>query len=199
MTREEISQQLLEFFKALADKNRLRLVGLLAQRAFAVEELALVLELQASTVSHHLAKLQAAGLVKASPDGHYHLYSLDFTALERRAKLLLSDKQLVQLAETTVEGDPFERKVMETFTDGQGRFKQLPKKRKKFEVLLRHTLSAFADEGPWLEKEVNLRLKQFSDDTAALRRGLVDHGLFQRAKDSSSYWLSPEGDKLVKR
>ena len=60
MTRDDA---LLQFFKALADANRLRVVGLLAHRPHSVEELATVLELRPSTVSHHLSKLATARLV----------------------------------------------------------------------------------------------------------------------------------------
>ncbi len=49
--------ELVDFYKALADANRLKIVGLLANRAYSVEELAALLKLKPSTVSHHLAKL----------------------------------------------------------------------------------------------------------------------------------------------
>lgn len=67
-------QVLLPFLKALADPTRLRIVGLLSLRPHAVEELATVLKLRASTVSHHLGKLQSAGLLHSEVQGHYHLY-----------------------------------------------------------------------------------------------------------------------------
>lgn len=46
----------------MADANRLRLIGLLAQKESSVEELAAVLDISASTVSHHLSKLAEIGL-----------------------------------------------------------------------------------------------------------------------------------------
>ena len=61
---------LLTFFKSLADANRLRIVGLLAHRPHTVEELAEVLALRPSTVSHHLSRLSAAELVSATVQGH---------------------------------------------------------------------------------------------------------------------------------
>ncbi len=51
-----MSDELVGFFKALADPNRLKIVGLLAQKPYSVEELAALLELKASTVSHHLSQ-----------------------------------------------------------------------------------------------------------------------------------------------
>ena len=49
--------ELLEFFKALADANRLKIIGLLAQDEYTVEEMAEILTLRPSTVSHHLTRL----------------------------------------------------------------------------------------------------------------------------------------------
>ena len=183
---------LLTFFKALADRNRLRVVGLLAHRAYAVEELATVLELRPSTVSHHLSKLTAAGLVRSTAQGHYHVYALDLDALERSARTRLSQDDLRELAPRTSDLDPFDEKVLSTFLDEHGRIRQLPMKRKKFQVLLRHALRLFDDEGPWPEKEVNERLQVLTSDTASLRRGFIDHGLMVRNRDGSAYRLAPQ-------
>ena len=48
---------ILNFFKALANENRLKLVGILSQVECSVEDLAARLELKEPTVSHHLMKL----------------------------------------------------------------------------------------------------------------------------------------------
>ena len=85
--------ELLSFFKALADANRLRIHGLLAARPYSVEELATVLGLGASTVSHHVSKLVEAGLLTGRADGHYHVYSLDEGALAAKAKQMLARSQ----------------------------------------------------------------------------------------------------------
>lgn len=178
---------LLTFFKALADGNRLRLVGLLAHRSYAVEELATVLELRPSTVSHHLSKLTKAGLVRSSAQGHYHLYELDLDALRVQAESLLSTDDLQQLAPRSSGLDPYDEKVLSTFLDEEGRVKQIPMKRKKFEVLLRHALRLFEGDGPWTERELNERLKGLSSDTATFRRGFIDHRMMVRNRDGSEY------------
>lgn len=153
-----------------------------------MEELATILDLRASTVSHHLAKLAASGLVRGAPDGHHHVYSLDLDALQSRARALLVDEELRGLADVEGTHDPFEKKVLETFLDAEGRLKQIPLKRKKLDVILRHALRLFEDDGPWDEREVNRRLKGLSDDTATLRRGMIDHGLLKRVKGGGAYW-----------
>lgn len=179
---------LLSFFKALADANRLRVVGLLAHRPHSVEELATVLELRPSTVSHHLKRLSDARLVRSEAQGHYHVYALDVDALQERAKAL-SEPSVLKAIEP--EEDPYAARVLRAFLDEDGRLKQVPMKRKKFEVVLRYALRHFEDEGPWTEVEVNERLKSVADDTATLRRGFIDHGLMTRDRRGEAYRLVP--------
>jgi hypothetical protein len=75
----------LAFFKALADANRLKIVGSLAQGPRTVEQLAALLNLQSSTVSHRLARLSKAGLVnaQAKPNGRLRQLPLQRRTLER--------------------------------------------------------------------------------------------------------------------
>ncbi|MEM7415692.1 MAG: metalloregulator ArsR/SmtB family transcription factor [Gemmatimonadota bacterium] len=178
---------LLRFFKALSDANRLRVIGLLAHRPHTVDELATVLEIRPSTLSHHLAKLSDADLVKVEAQGHYHLYSLDLAALHTRAKALGDTAALRDLAPVEGVEDPFDRKVLSTFLDDEGRVAQFPVKRKKLDVILRYALQRFEDEGPWTERQVNDRLEALSDDTATIRRGFIDHGYMTRTPGGRSY------------
>ncbi len=178
---------LLQFFKALADANRLRVVGLLAHRPHSVEELATVLELRPSTLSHHLSKLAAARLVRSEAQGHYHVYSLNLESLHERARTLSSHDELRELAAIDGLEDPFDRKVLSTFLDDDGRIAKFPMKRKKFEVILRYALRLFEDEGPWDESEVNRRLETLSEDTATLRRGFIDYGWMTRNPGGRAY------------
>jgi hypothetical protein len=183
---------LLTFFKSLADANRLRIVGLLAHRAHTVDELAEVLGLRPSTISHHLRKLGSADLVSATVQGHYHLYALDTDALQARARALLSTDELRDLAPPSEDAlDPYDRKVLSIFLDADGRLKQRPMKRKKFEVILRHALRTyFTDEGPWSEREMNERIKPLTDDVASIRRGFIDHRMMTRDAAGSAYQRS---------
>ena len=59
----------IRIFKALADPNRLKIVGLLAQQPYSVEQLAALLGVGESTVSHHLARLAEVELVAALHKG----------------------------------------------------------------------------------------------------------------------------------
>jgi DNA-binding transcriptional ArsR family regulator len=63
MAPAEQTEELLTFFKALADATRLKIVGVLANGPSTVEQLAATLGLWPSTISHHLARLSEASLV----------------------------------------------------------------------------------------------------------------------------------------
>ncbi|MFB3919880.1 hypothetical protein BU251_06415 [Candidatus Velamenicoccus archaeovorus] len=69
-----------KMFKALADKNRIRIIKLLQRRPMCVCELAYILGVTQPAVSRHLKKLGAAGLVASAQDGfwtNYHLRKAD--------------------------------------------------------------------------------------------------------------------------
>ena len=178
---------LVAFFKALADPNRLKIVGLLAQQPYTVEQLAALLGVGSPTTSHHLRKLAKVGLVEAKAEGYYSVYSLRADKLQEQAKLLLGEDGLGELAES-VDVSAFDRKVLAAFTDDTGAVTAFPAQQKKYLVLLRHVLSAFEPGVRYPEREVNERLLRFSADTARLRRSLVEHGLMAREGGGGAYW-----------
>lgn len=181
------SDQLLTFFQALSDVNRLRIVGLLAEQELSVEQLAEMLGLRPSTVSHHLLRLSQAGLVSARAQGYYNLYRLEKRQVEQVAQLLLRSDTLPAAAAGVDQG-AYDRKVLANFVLPDGRFKTLPAQRKKLEVLLRHAVQAFEPGVRYSEREVNEILARFHPDTATLRRELVGYGLLQRQAGGGEYW-----------
>lgn len=69
-------RQHLKIFKALGDRNRLRIVKMLEVKAMCVCEITAVLNLAPSTVSKHLSLLHDAGLIEDQKDGKWVNYSL---------------------------------------------------------------------------------------------------------------------------
>ncbi len=187
MDTPSTSEELLNFFKALADANRLKIVGLLAQQPTTVEGLAAALGLGASTVSHHLSKLAKAGLVSARTDGHYYIYSLETDALQAMAERLLSADELPRLSDDA-DLDAYDRKVLANFLDAEGRIKAFPAQEKKFQVVLQHVVQAFEPGQHYTEKQVNEILGRYHKDTASLRRGLIDYRLMARQSGGGEYW-----------
>src|ERR1043165_10030354 len=93
-----MSEELVTFFKAMADANRLKIVGLLAEKSYSVEELAELLKLKPSTVSHHLARLAEAGLVKSRAESYYSIYQLDQDMLKEKTRNMFSQQELSTVA-----------------------------------------------------------------------------------------------------
>jgi len=194
MENETQHEALLEFFKALADTNRLKIVGFLAQRSYTVGELAEVLGLSISTTSNHLSYLSHVGLVSAQAKGHYSVYSLDIGALQGMARRLLQTENLSKLSQPGENEAPvYERKVLSTFIDSAGRIIAFPAQEKKFLVLLRYVLHSFEPGVRYSEKQVNEILQRFNDDTASLRRGMIVYHLMERESDGGAYWRVEEG------
>jgi hypothetical protein len=187
MNAQEQNPELLDFFRALADENRLKIVGFLAQKPSSVTELAQALGLSVSTTSNHLSSLAYAGLVKAQPDGHYFIYSLQMETIKNMAKHLLQEENLPRLSEGQGE-DAFERKVLNTFLNREGRVKVFPAQEKKFLVLLRHMLKSFEPGRHYSEKEVNEILLGFNTDTASIRRGFIEYKMMAREGGGGAYW-----------
>ena len=182
-----MSEEAVAFFKALADANRLKIVGLLAQQPYSVEELAALLNLKASTVSHHLAKLAQAGLVSAKADSYYNVYHLDEKALESKSRSVFSQENLAASV-VDVDADAYDRKVIADYTRKDGSLKTIPAQRKKLDAVLRYVVKAFEVGKRYNEKKVNEILGGYHEDTASLRRELVGAGLMQRESDGSAYW-----------
>lgn len=61
-------------YSMLSDKNRLRILKLLEQKALCVCELTHVLGIRQPSVSRHLRKLKEAGLIDSRQDGQWHEY-----------------------------------------------------------------------------------------------------------------------------
>ena len=175
------------FFKALSDANRLKIVGLLAQSEYNVEQLSGLLDVGVSTTSHHLGILSKAGLVIARGEGHYYYYSLQTDVLQTMAERLLKTEDLPVLSKS-VDLDRYDQKILTTFLDEEGKIKAFPAQEKKYIVILKHIVKVFKPDIRYAEKDVNEILSRFSEDTASLRRGLVEYHLMDREGGGGEYW-----------
>lgn len=184
---ENSLDQLLAFFKALSDANRLKIVGLLAQEEASVEELAAMLDVSASTVSHHLSKLAEIGLVIARADGYYNVYRLETLNLERMARQILAEDTLPEVAKD-LDRKAYDRKVLKTYLNEDGTIRQLPTHQRKLDVILRYIVERFDFDRKFSEKEVNAVIGALHEDVSGLRRDLITTGYLDRERDGSAYW-----------
>ena len=181
-----MSEELVTFFKALADSNRLKIVGLLAQQPFSVEQLAAMLHLRPSTVSHHLSKLADAGLVNARAEGYYNVYSLQAETLRQMSRRLLSAETFQDTARFLDLGG-YDRKVLRDYLE-DGRLKSIPAQRKKRDVILRYILREFEPGRRYAESEVNEIISRFHDDYATIRREFIMRRMMDREGGGGDYW-----------
>lgn len=190
MESKDTTHEFVAFFKALADENRLKIIGLLANQPYSVEQLAEILHLNASTVSHHLSRLAEIGLVSAKAESYYSIYRLETSTLEQMAQRLLARETLPSLA-NDLDMDAFDAKVIKDFTYPDGRIKAFPAQQKKFLAILRYVLKEFEYGKRYTEKQVNEMLSRYNEDTATLRRELIDFKFM--ARQSGEYWrIEPE-------
>lgn len=182
-----MSEELVAFFKVLSDANRLKIIGLLAQQPYSVEELAALLNLKPSTVSHHLSKLTKVGLVSAKTESYYNVYQLDEKALETKSKSLFSQESLATSV-LDVDVDAYDNKVIKDYVKKDGSLKTIPAQRKKLEAILRYIIKSFKVGKKYTEKQVNEILSGYHEDTASLRRELVGYKLMKREGGGGEYW-----------
>ena len=83
------AQEMAEFFRLLGDANRLRIISLLAKKDLCVCDLATLLEMSESAVSHQLRTLRSLRLVSYTKRGRKVYYRLlDRHVLELYVRLV---------------------------------------------------------------------------------------------------------------
>ena len=113
----------LALFKLLADDTRLKILRALAEKDMYVELLAERLRLSAPTVSFHLKKLLAAGLVDARREQYYTVYSLR----RKMRKAFRDTRSAIAEINASLESSISGIRVTKAFTNAE-------KEKEKFEV-----------------------------------------------------------------
>jgi DNA-binding transcriptional ArsR family regulator len=181
--------QLLAFFKAMANESRLKLVGLLSQREYSVQELAQATGLTEPTVSHHLGVLKEIGLVSVRAEGVVRWHALVPKALSTMNRALLDKSRVTALAPRQGDSDA---RVLSAFVDPHGKLTQIPANRTKRLVILKWLAREFDENTRYPEKEVNASIQRHHWDSATLRRELIGHRMMAREK--GVYWRLPESE-----
>lgn len=177
--------EMLTFVKALANADRLRIIGVLSQRPAGRAAIAAQLGLSVRDAFNHLAFLEHVGVISQA-DGVYELQP-DHLEKLARSQLATKPKGYVPAPEL----DEKSRKVLKTYLNADGSIRQIPSsvdKPSQFRVILEYLIQAFTPGVNYTEKEVNTLIRRFHEDTAGLRRDLVDMGMLARESDGSRYW-----------
>lgn len=77
LEKEKGIDELAKVYKALGDPSRLRIVYVLSQSPLCVCDIATLLDMTQSSISHHLRVLRNLNLVKFKKQGKLVIYSLD--------------------------------------------------------------------------------------------------------------------------
>lgn len=170
--------RLVEIFRALADPARLRILGAIVDKPMTGGDLSAFLGLSPPTISHHIAKLDAAGLISTTPDAQRRIYSLNTDTLRNLARPSDDDGESTRTT-VTDEVDRERAKTIRDFFSGEI-LKQIPAQRRKRVFVLQHLLERFSPNTEYPEKAVNDFLKRANPDFATLRRELVDYGFMTR-------------------
>jgi hypothetical protein len=154
---------------------------LLSQGNATRKEVAERLNLSPKESLNHLAFLEHVGAVTQT-DGVFALNN-DKLATLGRDKLIGGGNKFVPPDDL----DETSKKILRDFLNADGTIRQVPEQ-KKIGPILNYLIQNFEFDKNYTEREVNTIIKQFNEDTAGLRRDLVDAGLLARESDGSKYW-----------
>jgi len=193
---------LLVLLKALADEQRLKMVGLMSNQERNVGDLAQLLQLSEPTISHHLSKMHSIGLLNQRMAGTQRFYRVNETRMAVFKSYVANIESLALLPLDDTSGSAWidaldweaaDKKVLRDYTLN-GRLVQLPTKEKKWLVVLRWLATKFAPDIRYSEKQVNAILTAIHDDYATMRRNLVEYGFMRRERGGGDYWLADEDE-----
>jgi hypothetical protein len=163
--------------QAFADRDRLRILALIAGRPLTASEIAGELTIDVNAVTAHLTLLGRGGLIATSKERHERRVQL---RPERLAEL--ADWSATQLESGLGEVVPDESipAAVRQFFQGR-RLVSLPARRARYLEVLTVLAADFALDTGYPESEVNDILYQRHGDFATLRRDLVDFGFMTRS------------------
>jgi hypothetical protein len=195
-------EDILQLLKAVADENRLKMIGLMSERAYTVSEMATVFDLTEPTVSHHVSKLHGVGLLRLRMEGNQRFYSINekrlatFKAYVGEIEKRPTETEKVKSDTAWIEAldwSESDKKVLRDCTVN-GKMPTIPAKTAKFMVILRWLATKFEPGRHYTEKQVNAILLEANEDFATLRRSLIDYGYMRRERGGGDYWLTPENE-----
>ena len=177
----------LAFLKALANEQRLRIVGLLMDQRRSVQELAALIGLKEPTICHHLAVLNRVGLLEMMAEGNTHWYRLRGDRILALGRSVFGQERMN--IDPGTDEKRWDKRILENFIE-DGQLKQIPASRKKRWVVLRWLADKFRMDEHYSEASVNKIIQKHHWDSATLRRELIGYRMLKRQK--GVYWRQPE-------
>ena len=162
---------LVTFLQAAGQRERLHILGILAEATCSVPELARRTKLKETAVIKHLNRLKRARLVQETAP---YTFQLNQNALEQinRTVFHRGDSQ---------NKETLRQRVLRHYTYGS-QLKKLPENEAELREIAGWLAERFDDNVSYPEKEVNERLQQAHPDYAEMRRLMVDFGTMTRSR-----------------
>jgi len=152
----EPQPQVLDFVKAMADVERLRIIGVLTRGPQTLSVIAGELGIHPSQANRHIEQLIASGVLREA-DARY---SLNEKALESVARGQFGASRAVYIPAPELDGRS--RKVLAAHLNVDGTIHQIPTQAAKLKVILDYLVAAFTPGVNYTEKEVQYHLAPLS-------------------------------------
>ncbi len=186
---------LLSLLKELADATRLTILGLLAEAPRSGDELATLIDLKPSTISHHLTRLQKARLVTVTAEQYYHVYTLEPTALTQLQQLLTPEQLAAAVQQGgAVDTDAYRQQILARWIQAE-RLQDLPTQVKQRAVVLQWLAEKFVADQRYSPQQLDDVLDRWCSwqngqrmDITTITRTLVEMNLLDRTRDGHWYW-----------
>ncbi|MBV7339666.1 metalloregulator ArsR/SmtB family transcription factor [Chloroflexi bacterium TSY] len=181
---------ILDFLKLLADATRLNIIGLLAQQPRSGDELATILGIKPSTISHHVTRLQEAGLLAVNAQQYYKIYALNTQTLQRYTTLL-TPEELAQRVRTEekVDATAYATQILSRWLKGD-RVQGIPRKVQHKRVVFDWIVDQFKQDQRYDDEQVWKLVAQRCHPhyVGEMIRLMVNADYFDRLTDGSWYW-----------
>lgn len=184
--------KIVAFHKALADPTRIRILFLLKNGPLHGQALAGKLGVSAPTITHHMAKLRQAALIKETRDKNTIYFELDPYFFEQNSKALshaLFEKEGSQEEDMVDRNEQLKQSVLNNFFSADGRLKQIPAQRKRKLIVFERLLAGLKVGEKYTEEQINQHILRFHEDYCTIRREfIVNHFMY---REHGIYELNP--------
>ncbi len=182
--------KLVNFYKALADPNRIKILKLLANGPLHGQAIAGKLGLKAPTITHHISKLRETALISERREKNTIYFYLNEKTLQQNTDLALKTILRVE-TEGDEEMNAMEHvEVLKNFFTVEGKLKNIPSQRKKKLMVFTHLVKGLKMGVKYTEKELNEYILQFHEDYATIRREFIMNHFMYR--ENGIYELNPK-------
>lgn len=180
---------MVNFYKALGDKTRIRLLILLAaEEPLSGQQLAEKLGVTPPTISHHMNKLKEVSAIKEKREKNTIYYYVN----EKDLKLF--NESILKVMDRTKKGMDVMAKqkedIIKNFLLPDGRLKTIPAQRKKRLMIFEHMLEGVTLGKKYTEQEINEYIKKYHEDYATIRREFINNHYMYR--ENGIYELNPK-------